>query len=202
MGLKTGVLNKARPLHGHIFQQFKLLTGALLLLVFPAIAQAQDVKLPFSVPENTNLLPDSALIETSKGNFEVRFFRDDAPVTVRNFEYLGRKGFYKGLTFHRYVDGFVIQGGDPEGTGKGGPGYRIPPELRDIKHHAGTLGMAMLPASANPERLSNGSQFYITLADAPHLDGLFSVFAEVTSGMDVVRRLRQGDRILEIRFPR
>ncbi|MDD2942969.1 MAG: peptidylprolyl isomerase [bacterium] len=180
----------------------KLLTGILLTLVLAAVVQAQDVKLPFSVPENTNLLPETALVETSQGNFEVRFYRDDAPITVRNFEYLGRKGFYKGLTFHRYVEGFVIQGGDPEGTGKGGPGYRIPPELRDIKHHAGTLGMAMLPASANPERLSNGSQFYITLADAPHLDGLFSVFAEVTSGMEVVRRLRQGDRILEIRFPR
>jgi peptidyl-prolyl cis-trans isomerase B (cyclophilin B) len=96
----------------------------------------------------------------------------------------------------------VIQGGDPEGTGKGGPNYTIPPEFTNIKHRKGTIGMSRLPGERNPERHSNGSQFYICLTDAPHLDGLYTVFAEVINGLEVVEQLRAGDKIIRIRLPK
>jgi peptidyl-prolyl cis-trans isomerase B (cyclophilin B) len=165
-------------------------------------AGAQQGKLPFSTPRNYQALPESAMVETTKGKFIIEFYREQAPVTVRNFEYLGKKRFYENLTFHRYIPNFVLQGGDPKGNGKGGPGYSLPPEFSEINHAEGTLGMAMLPAKVNPERLSNGSQFYITLADSPHLDGLYTVFGKVVEGMDVVSRLRAGDRILHVYFPK
>ncbi|MCC6221130.1 MAG: peptidylprolyl isomerase [Deltaproteobacteria bacterium] len=133
---------------------------------------------------------------------EIEFYREEAPITVRNFEYLGKKRFYENLTFHRYVPDFVIQGGDPQGNGKGGPGYGLPPEHSSVlKHRRGTLGMARLPSEVNPERLSNGSQFYICFSLAPHLDGLYTVFAQVISGMENAEKLRQGDKILEVQFP-
>ena len=165
-------------------------------------AFAADGKLPFSIPKDPQTLPQTALIVTEKGDFEIEFYREEAPITVRNFEYLGRKGFYKNLTFHRYVPNFVIQGGDPLGTGKGGPGYSIPPENSDLRHIRGSLGMARLPSEVNPERNSNGSQFYICLGSAPHLDGLYTVFARVINGLENVDRLRPGDRILEVKFPK
>jgi peptidyl-prolyl cis-trans isomerase B (cyclophilin B) len=121
---------------------------------------------------------------------------------VKNFEYLGRKNFYNKLGFHRYVENYVIQGGDPDGTGKGGPKYTLPPETSELKHRRGVLGMARLGNILNPERRSNGSQFYICLKDSPHLDGFYTIFAEVIDGMETVDKLRIGDQIIRIRFPR
>lgn len=134
-----------------------------------------------------------ATIETDKGVIELDLYPDVAPETVNNFETLANKGFYDGLTFHRYVAGFVIQGGDPVGNGTGGPGYKIKAEFNDKPHIEGTLAMAR---SAHPD--SAGSQFYICLAPAPFLDKQYTVFGQVTQGMDVVHQLREGNKMLKI----
>ncbi len=173
-----------------------------LFSVGTLVVRAHADELPFTLESDPLLLPETALIETSKGAFEISFYREAAPITVQNFEHLGRKGYFKGLTFHRYVPDFVIQGGDPLGNGKGGPGYTLPPEHSSLKHLRGTIGMARKADQVNTERQSNGSQFYICLSEAPHLDGLYTVFARVLSGMENVEKLRPGDKIIAVRFPR
>jgi cyclophilin family peptidyl-prolyl cis-trans isomerase len=125
-----------------------------------------------------------ATVETNKGTFSFELFPEDAPGTVENFVKLARKGFYDGTIFHRVVPGFVIQGGDPTGTGSGGPGYTIKAEFNKRKHVAGTVAMAR---SAHPD--SAGSQFYVCLAPTPHLDGSYTVFGQVIEGMDVVQAI-------------
>ncbi len=137
----------------------------------------------------------TAVIETSKGVIEVDLFVDKAPVTAGNFVELAERKFYDGLTFHRYVGGFVIQGGCPRGDGTGSADKNIPLEIAPgLKHDkAGVLAMAR---SAHPDSAS--CQFYITLAPASHLDGAYAVFGEVTSGLDHVLELRQGDKIEKI----
>ena len=137
-----------------------------------------------------------ATIKTAKGNIVAELYPKDAPQHVNNFVFLARDGFFNNLTFHRVVAGFVIQGGDPLGTGTGGPGYTIPPEIK-AKHTNGALAMARQggPAQATP---SSGSQFYITLAPQPGLDGEYTVFGQVTSGMDVVAKIVVGDVIQAI----
>ena len=130
-----------------------------------------------------------AVIETNHGTFEIELFEDKAPITVKNFIDLAEKGFYDGLIFHRVIDGFMIQGGDPNGMGTGGPGYTIPDEFhKDLKHDSeGVLSMA----NAGPN--TGGSQFFITLAATPWLDGHHSVFGKVVKGMDVVREIGKVD---------
>ena len=130
-----------------------------------------------------------AVFETNHGTFEIELFEDKAPITVKNFIDLAEKGFYDGLIFHRVIDGFMIQGGDPNGTGTGGPGYTIPDEFhKDLKHDSeGVLSMA----NAGPN--TGGSQFFITLAATPWLDGHHSVFGKVVKGMDVVREIGKVD---------
>ena len=177
-----------------------LISFLSLFFLFVSIARPEN-KLPFELPKKSSELPQFAQVETTKGSFVMRFYREQAPVHVRNFEYLGTKGFYQNVSFHRYEPGFVIQGGDPKGDGKGGPGYTLPPEFSMTKHERGTVGMARLPDQVNPERRSSGSQFYVCLNRAAHLDGLYTVFAEVESGMDVVLRLRPNDRIIKVSFP-
>ncbi len=124
-----------------------------------------------------------AVFTTNKGTFEVELFEDKAPVTTKNFIDLVEKGFYDGLIFHRVIDGFMIQGGDPKGNGTGGPGYTIPDEFDpSLKHDdEGILSMA----NAGPN--TGGSQFFITLAATPWLDNHHAVFGKVIEGMDVVR---------------
>lgn len=126
-----------------------------------------------------------AVFETNMGNFEIELFEDKAPKTTKNFIDLAEKGFYDGLIFHRVIDGFMIQGGDPEGTGTGGPGYTIKDEFhKDLKHNSeGILSMA----NAGPD--TGGSQFFITLDKTPWLDGHHAVFGKVTKGMDVVKKI-------------
>jgi cyclophilin family peptidyl-prolyl cis-trans isomerase len=148
-----------------------------------------------------------AIFHTDKGDFTVDLFAREAPVTVNNFVFLAREGFYDGTTFHRVIPGFMAQGGDPTGTGTGGPGYQFNDErgALALKHDsAGILSMA----NAGPN--TNGSQFFITYGPTPHLNGKHGVFGRVTSGMDVVNSIRErepsrdrqpGDRInsIEIR---
>jgi cyclophilin family peptidyl-prolyl cis-trans isomerase len=131
----------------------------------------------------------AATLHTSEGKIEVELYPDAAPKTVENFEKLSREGFYEGVIFHRVIPDFMIQGGDPTGTGMGGPGYEFEDEINDHRVERGALAMA----NAGPN--TNGSQFFIVTAEAaPWLDGLHTVFGRVTSGMDVVDRISQLDR--------
>jgi cyclophilin family peptidyl-prolyl cis-trans isomerase len=138
-----------------------------------------------------------ATIKTAKGDIVCELYASQAPQTVNNFVYLARSGFYNGLTFHRVEPNFVVQGGDPLGRGNGGPGYTIPAEI-GLTHNKGALAMARLGDQVNPSRASSGSQFYITLVQTPHLDGAYTVFGQVVSGMDVVESIAIGDVIQEI----
>jgi len=124
-----------------------------------------------------------ATIKTDKGDIELDLFAADAPKTVNNFVYLAKSGFYNGLTFHRVVPRFVVQGGDPLGSGTGGPGYTVPAEIGKL-HPMGALATARTGDQVNPKRASSGSQFYITLAPTPHLNGGYTVFGQVIDGME------------------
>src|SRR6516165_6388004 len=131
----------------------------------------------------------NATLQTNHGTIELELFADDAPKTVENFVKLSRDGFYDGVIFHRVIPDFMIQGGDPTGTGTGGPGYKFDDEDNDRKVERGALAMA----NAGPN--TNGSQFFIVTADAcPWLDGKHTAFGRVTSGMDVVDSISQLDR--------
>ncbi len=136
----------------------------------------------------------TATIATEEGDIVVRLDAQAAPRTVNNFVFLAREGFYDGLTFHRVEDDFVIQGGDPLGTGEGGPGYTVPAEI-GLKHIEGAIAMARRGDDVNPERASSGSQFYITLDETSHLDGAYTVFGQVIAGMDVVQSIEKDDLI-------
>ena len=133
-----------------------------------------------------------ATIETEKGNIGLELFAGDVPETVNNFVFLAREGFYDGTTFHRVIPGFMAQGGDPTGTGSGGPGYRFADEFTKHTHVTGALSMA----NAGPN--TNGSQFFITYAPQNHLDGKHSVFGQLTDGTDVLEAVKQGDTIIRI----
>lgn len=133
--------------------------------------------------------PATAVFETSMGTFEIKLATDLVPVTTGNFITLANKGFYNGLIFHRVIDNFMIQGGDPNGNGTGGPGYTIKDEFSSklIHDSEGVLSMA----NAGPN--TGGSQFFITLRDCPWLDGRHAVFGKVTKGMEVVRTIGKVD---------
>ncbi len=134
----------------------------------------------------------TAIIETERGNLVLELFASDVPVTVNNFVFLARDGFYDGSTFHRVIPGFMAQGGDPTGTGRGNPGYRFDDEFSQHTHVAGALSMANSGAN------TNGSQFFITYTPQPSLDGKHSVFGQLIEGMDVLERIKPGDIIKRI----
>jgi len=139
-------------------------------------------------------MKQTGLITLEHGHeIRLELFPQDAPKTVENFVTLAKKGFYNGLTFHRVVPGFVVQGGCPKGNGTGGPGYTVPAEFNKNKHVRGSLAMAR---SQHPD--SAGSQFYFTYGAQPHLDNNYTVFGKVTSGMEHVDSIRQGDRMTSI----
>lgn len=138
-----------------------------------------------------------AQIETDKGLIVCQLDPEKAPLSVTNFMQLASNGFYDGLVFHRVVPNFVVQGGDPEGTGRGGPGYTVPQEI-GLPHHKGALAWARLPDHVNPEKRSSGSQFYITLEPTPFLDGEYTVFGYMLEGDDVLPLIGQGDRIQKV----
>ncbi len=135
-----------------------------------------------------------AAIQTDKGSIEVELYADKTPLTVANFVNLAQRGYYDGVKFHRVIANFMIQGGDPTGTGTGGPGYRFEDEFDPSLKHDGPGVLSM--ANAGPG--TNGSQFFITHVATPHLDGNHSVFGRVTSGQEVVDSIGQGDRIESI----
>jgi len=138
----------------------------------------------------------TAVIALDKGGeIRMEFYPEDAPRTVENFVTLAKKGFYDGLTFHRVVPGFVVQGGDPRGTGTGGPGYTIKAEFNKRKHVRGTLAMAR---AQDPD--SAGSQFYITFGPQPRLDGSYTVFGQVISGMEHVDNIQIGDKMKSVKI--
>ncbi len=144
----------------------------------------------------------TATIETEKGNVVLELFASGVPVTVNNFVFLARDGFYDGTTFHRVIPGFMAQGGDPTGTGTGTPGYSFDDEFTGHTHVAGALSMA----NSGPD--TNGCQFFITYAPQHHLDGKHSVFGQLIEGMDVLKKLTprdpnqnpqfEGDRVIRI----
>lgn len=152
---------------------------------------------------NNGQMPDfpktnatKATIETDKGTIELELYPKDAPTTVANFVYLAKAKFFDGLTFHRVEPNFVVQGGDPTGTGAGGPGYSIPEEINPQKHVKGAVGMATQGTNTN----TGGSQFYITLRATPELDNNYTVFGKVVRGMDVVEKMAVGDKMKTVRI--
>lgn len=133
-------------------------------------------------------------VQTSKGAIELELYPQYAPNTVNNFVFLAREGFYDGVKFHRVIRNFMIQGGDPTGTGRGGPGYKFADELvnNPLKHETGVISMA------NAGHNTNGSQFFITLSPQPHLNGKHTVFGKVVKGQGVTNAIRQGDTITKV----
>lgn len=133
-------------------------------------------------------------METTRGTIEIELAPQHAPNTVNNFVFLIKEGFYDGVTFHRVIANFMIQGGDPTGSGRGGPGYKFGDEFKGnpLKHERGVLSMA----NAGPN--TNGSQFFITHAPQPHLDGRHTVFGKVIQGLDVVDTIQQGDEMMKV----
>ncbi len=134
----------------------------------------------------------TAPIETEKGSIVLELFASDVPVTVNNFVFLAREGFYDGTTFHRVIPDFMAQGGDPTGTGTGGPGYKFADEFTKHTHVAGALSMA----NSGPN--TNGSQFFITYSPQPHLDRKHSVFGQLVLGANVLKAIKNGDTIIKI----
>lgn len=170
---------------------FAAAVSAVLLLCGSALAE--PLHRNFDEGEIKKMAETRAVIETNLGKIELKFFPDVASNHVDNFITLAKKGFYDGTVFHRVIPGFMIQGGDPKSKspnraahGTGGPGYSLKAEFSDKPHKRGTLSMAR---SASPD--SAGSQFFICVADAPWLDGQYTVFGEVVSGMDVVDKIVQ-----------
>ena len=144
----------------------------------------------------------TAIMETEKGTMELELFAKDVPKTVNNFVFLAREGYYDGTTFHRVIPGFMVQGGDPTGTGRGGPGYRFEDEFTEHGHITGALSMA----NAGPN--TNGSQFFITYVAVQQLDGKHSVFGQLVKGMDILKAITprdpnqkpqfEGDKIIRV----
>ncbi|MDQ2701506.1 MAG: peptidylprolyl isomerase [Pseudomonadota bacterium] len=136
-----------------------------------------------------------ALFETDRGPIKVELYPDKAPLTVANFVNLAKRGFYDGLNFHRVIPDFMIQGGCPEGSGRGGPGYKFEDETGNgVAHDRGVLSMA----NAGPN--TNGSQFFITHIATPWLDGKHTVFGKVVEGLEAVDKVQQGDHIRSVRI--
>ena len=133
-------------------------------------------------------------IKTHEGDMKLELYFKQAPNTVANFTHLVDSGFYKGLPFHRIIEGFMAQGGDPNGDGTGGPAWKIDDEHNDLKHEAGTLSMA----NAGPN--TAGSQFFICHMPQPHLDGRHTIFGKLISGFDVLTRIERGDPMLDIKI--
>jgi peptidyl-prolyl cis-trans isomerase B (cyclophilin B) len=133
-------------------------------------------------------------IETNRGDIELELYPEYAPKTVNNFIFLAKEGFYDGVTFHRVISDFMIQGGDPTGTGRGGPGYKFEDEFEGnpLRHETKVISMA----NAGPN--TNGSQFFITHSPQAHLDGMHTVFGKVVEGQEIVDTIQQGDSMLKV----
>jgi cyclophilin family peptidyl-prolyl cis-trans isomerase len=182
-----------------------MLVSAGLLL---SCGKPEATPMQWNTPPKMSIDPDknyTAVIETVKGDLILELFAQDVPVTVNNFVFLARQGYYDNTTFHRVIPDFMAQGGDPTGTGAGGPGYTFPNEITAHKHVVGAISMAH---SDRPN--SNGSQFFICYQPQPGLDGSYSVFGQLVEGMDVLLSLTprdpdnspqyEGDKVITIRI--
>lgn len=158
---------------------FSLLLSVVVYLGGSELAMAEDLK---------------ATIETNKGTIVAKLYADKVPVTVANFVNLAERGFYDGISFHRVIQDFMIQTGDPLGNGTGGPGYRFADEFESSLRHSGPGVLSMANAGPN----TNGSQFFITHKDTPWLDGKHAVFGQVVQGQDVVDAIVQGDKMVKV----
>ena len=159
----------------------------LCLALFVAYSAVAQEKKKYDKPGDMKIDPKKtylATIDTSEGKMVAKLYPDKAPQTVNAFVFLAKEKFYDGLTFHRVIKGFMLQGGDPEGTGRGGPGYHLKAEFNDTKHEKGILSMARTP---DPD--SAGSQFFVMHAPAPHLDNQYTVFGKVIEGLDVIDKI-------------
>ena len=180
-----------------LIENLPRITGIILVLV--AFAASCDGTVPerktYSAPPPMKIDTSkkyTATIETDRGDLVLELFAGDVPVTVNNFIFLAGEGFYDGTTFHRIIPGFMAQGGDPTGTGTGGPGYAFADEFTEHTHITGALSMA----NAGPS--TNGSQFFITYAPQSHLDGKHSVFGQLIEGTDVLKKIEAGDTMTRI----
>lgn len=153
-----------------------LLSVLAIIMLGGGVAEAENIK---------------AVLETSKGTIEVELYASQTPVTVANFVNLIQRGFYNGVKFHRVIPNFMVQGGDPTGTGRGGPGYQFEDEIVSSLKHSGPGILSMANAGPN----TNGSQFFITHVKTDWLDGKHTVFGRVLKGQDVVDAIQQGDSI-------
>jgi len=178
---------------------FTAIGGVVILLSalsFPSVGAVSPAGAQQPTQPSQGKVKQSVVITMDKGGeIKIDFFPEDAPKTVENFVTLAKKGFYDGLTFHRVIPGFMAQGGDPKGSGSGGPGYKIKDEFNKQKHVRGTVAMARTDAPN-----SAGSQFYICFAPQPHLDGQYTVFGQVVSGMDVVDKIKVGDKMKSVKI--
>jgi len=173
-----------------------VLIGLVLTLIMTGVIKmaSQQPKsynspIPMTIDVNKKY---TALIKTAKGDLVLELYPQDAPVTVNNFVSPARKGFYNGLTFQRVIPDFMAQGGDPNGNGTGGPGYTFQDEFSSRTHQAGSLSMA----NSGPN--TNGSQFFICYTPQPHLNGKHTVFGQLTQGMEVLKKLVNGDKMIEV----
>ena len=182
-----------------------LIAVVILWQVWPE-SEPEVLELPTSVAQQYDTAPPMT-IDTSKqylatftmedgGEFVAELFADQAPVTVNNFVFLAQQGYYDGTTFHRVLEGFMAQGGDPTGTGMGGPGYQFEDEFSDL-----TFDKPGLLAMANSGPNTNGSQFFVTFEPTPHLNGAHTIFGEIVEGMDVVTGLTRRDPNQNPDFP-
>ena len=167
-------------------------------MIIPTNATITPIPAPTSTPSPTQKAGPKmnidekktyiATLKTELGDIVIKLNAAKTPITVNNFVTLARSGFYDGTTFHRVLENFMAQGGDPDGSGSGGPGYNIKDEFTDLKHERGVISMAN---TGQPN--TGGSQFFITYVPTPHLDGKHAVFGKVTDGMDVVDSLKPRD---------
>lgn len=172
-----------------------LMTLMLITLSITACNSATKTK-PTESKKNDKIIglsSDVVTIKTVHGNIKFKFYDKDAPNTSKRIRELVKQGFYNGLIFHRVVPGFVIQGGDPTGTGTSGSGKKLKAEFNERKHVLGTVAMAR---AQSPD--SADSQFYISMGAHPHLDRNYTVFAQVVEGHDIIKKVRQGDKMISV----
>ncbi len=178
--------------------QFKNIVSQTIILslfFFVVLIQAaESSKAKVFNKDYSGIQKITAEIKTHEGLMELELYFKESPNTVANFIDLANKGFYNGLIFHRVIQGFMIQGGDPDGNGTGGPGYSIDDEYNDLKHEVGSLAMANSGAN------TGGSQFYITHMPQTHLDNRHTIFGKLTDGFDVLTRIEKGDVIQSIKI--
>lgn len=180
---------------------------ALVLLFSAILPVILSVATAFAAPEVPFLLPPkqeinklkSAILYTDKGEVYFELFPEDAPWHVANFKYLADKGFYKNRPFHLYYADYAIQAGALRKNEFSVFGYALPPEFSEREHEPGTLGMARVRDEKNPQRKSTGTQFHILLDYSRKMNGSYTIFGQVTGGMDVVKRLRRGDFIRDLK---